>query len=258
MKNYKRAFVQTANCVFIMLSAWALVSCSTDESDKFDNHNYLSFQKSSMSYTFAFSADDVKSVEFDIPVAYAGRYSDADMLFSIVPVSEKSTAKEGTDYQLMDASQQVIKAGTNSGNGKIRLLRTPALKEESLKLVLAIAPNDHFLPGVADTLTVSISDQIVQPSWWDWSYSRWLGQYTKTKMLLWLEFMGVDDGSNPFDTEQYCHYVLYTGYTEPSIVYHEWVAIPKLMEFRQWLLNTKNNPMDPDLGMPVVETLGTF
>ncbi len=244
-------------CSFVTLMP-LLASCSTDEIDTFDEHNYLSFQKSALSYTFAFSDESVKSVDFELPVTYAGRYNSNDLQFSLVAVADKSTAKEGTDFQMVDARQQVIKAGTNSGIGKVRLLRSTTLKDEPLKLVLAIAANDNFLPGVVDTLTVTISDQIVQPLWWDWNYNRWIGQYTKTKLLLWLEFMGVEDGSNPFDTEEYSHYEWYTGYTEPSIIYHDWTVIPKLMEFRQWLLNTKSNPMDPDLGMPVVETLGTF
>ncbi len=258
MKNniYNKVTIAGASLLVVLLTAFS--GCSVDEIETFDEHDYLSFQKSTMAYTFAFSSEDVKSVEFEIPVAYAGRYSDTDRAFVFSAVPDKSTAQEGVDYQMVDAAQQIIKAGTNSGMGKIRLLRTAALKEEPKKLVLAIAANDNFLPGVADTLTVNISDQIVKPTWWDWNMDRWLGQYTKTKLLLLLEFMGVEDGSNPFDTEEYCHYVLYTGYTEPSIIYHEWTVMPKFREFHQWLINTKNNPMDPDLGMPVSETLGTF
>lgn len=257
MKNNKY-IIQSALVLFFMTLMPLLTGCSEDEIDTFDENNYLSFQRDALSYTFAFSADDVSSATFELPVTYAGRYSDVDQLFRLEAVAEKSTAKEGTDYQLVDPSEQVIKAGTNSGVGKIKLLRTAALKSESLKLVLAIAANDNFLPGVVDTLTVTISDQIVQPTWWDYTYSRWLGQYTKTKLLLWLEFMGVTDGSNPLDVDEYSYYQWYTGYTEPSIIYKDWTVIPKIMEFRQWLLNTKGNPMDADLGIPVAENLGTF
>lgn len=244
--------------LFMALAALGMASCSTDEIDMFDSNNYLSFQKSELSYTFAFEADDFTSKEFDLPVTFAGRYFDKDVQFSIVAVDEKSTAKEGTDYQMMDASQQVIKAGTNNGNGKIRLLRTAALKEDNLTLVLAIAQNDNFMPGVIDTLTVTISDRIVKPDWWDYTYNRYLGNYSKTKLLLWLEFMGVTDGSNPLDADPY---IIWTDRGTGNFIYKEYresTMMPKFMEFRQWLIKTKDNPMDPDLGAPVAQTLGTF
>lgn len=245
--------------IVMALASLGLASCSIDEVDTFDGHNYLSFQKSELTYTFAFEDDDVTSKEFDLPVVYAGRYFDKDATFSIVAVDKKSTATEGVDYEMVNASQQIIKAGTNEGNGKIRLLRSETLKEENLTLVLAIAQNADFLPGVVDTLTVTISDQIVQPTWWDYSYSSYyLGNYSKAKMLLWFEFMGVNDGSNPLDTDEYREYVWYTGYTAPSIVYYDYAVRPKVAEFRRWLINTKGNPIDEALGVPIANTLGNF
>ena len=157
--------------IFMAAVICGLASCSTDEVETFDEHNYLSFEKSTLAYTFAFSGSDVTSADFELPVVFAGRFSQTDRQFSIVPVAEKSTAKEGTDFQLLAANEQTIKAGMSSGRGKIRLMRTPALKEDDLKLVLAIAANENFLPGVTDTLTVTISDRIMQPDWWDWTYN---------------------------------------------------------------------------------------
>lgn len=245
--------------LFLIAAIFVVAACSTDEVETFDDHNYLSFQKSELTYTFAFEGKDITSKEFDLPVTYAGRFFDKDVQFSITAVDEKSTARSGADYEMVDASKQIIKAGTNEGNGKIRLLRTPTLQEENLTLVLAITANDNFLPGVVDTLTVTISDRIVKPDWWDYSYQRYyLGTYTKSKLLLWLEFMGVNDGSNPLDTDEYREYVWYTGYTAPSIVYYDYAVRPKVAEFRRWLINKKNNPIDETLGVPVADTLGEF
>lgn len=244
----------------LLAAATLLVSgCSTDEIDTFDSHSYLSFEKSRLSYTFAFADDDVKSADFEIPVTYAGRFGKTDRQFSIVAVPEKSTAREGTDYLILDASEQTIKAAEKSGTAKVRLLRSATLKEQDQTLVLAIAPNASFQPGVVDTLTITISDRIVKPDYWDWNYeSYFLGTFTTTKLLLWLEFMGVKDGTNPIGTEEYCHYEWYTGYTEPSIVYYDYAVRPKIAEFRRWLINTKGNPTDETLGVPVADTLGKF
>lgn len=230
-----------------------IIGCTTDEIDTFDHNNYLSFQKSELSYTFAFLSDDVTSSDYEIPVAFEGRYLDRDAKFRIVPVIEKSTALEGVDFQMLDDSKQVISAGSNTGNGKVRLIRSAKLKDEPAILTLAIERNDWFLPGVNDTLTITVSDRIVKPDWWNFNYNGWLGNYSKTKLLLWLEFMGVNDGSNPLETEEYSYYVSGSA----IIRYYNGKVSSKVLEFQRWLLNTKNNPMDPDLGRPVAQTLGS-
>ena len=244
--------------IFMTAALIGLAGCSTDEVETFDSHNYLSFEKSTLTYTFAFSGNEATSADFELPVAFAGRYSDHDMQFNLVAVPEKSTAKEGTDYQMLNASEQVIKAGMSNGMGKIRLLRTAALQEEDLKLVLAISANENFLPGVIATLTVTIRDKIVQPEWWDYTYTRFLGNYTKTKLLLWLEFMGVSDGSNPLDAEEY---IIWTDRGTGEFIYKEYresTMKPKFNEFRQWLIYTKGDPIDPDYNMPVSQMLGSY
>ncbi len=180
-----------------------------------------------------------------------------DVEFRIVPVIDKSTSVEGVDFQILDDSRQVIKAGSNTGIGRVRLMRSAKLKDELLTLTLAIERNNWFLPGVTDTLTISFSDYIIQPDWWDnIYYQSWLGRYSKTKLILWLEFMGVIDGSNPLDSEEYCYYEMISGSTEATIRYIRGNVMSKVLEFWEWLLNEKNNPIDPDLGLPVAETLG--
>lgn len=237
-----------------------LASCSTDEIEYFDSNDYLSFESTSLSYTFAFSDESVTQHDFSVPVVYAGRYRDRDAQFKVSAVAGKGTAVEGRDYEIIASDgEDVIKAGTNTGNAHIRLLRTDSMKTKTYTVVLAIEANEDFLPGVADTMTVSITDRLVQPDWWTWSpYNRYLGDYTETKLRLWLEFMGVEDGSDPFDQDPYIQWLDYgTGiYNHKS--YRDSEVKPKVMEFRDWLLHTKGNPEDPATGRPVSEGLGSF
>ncbi len=235
-----------------------LTACSTDEIDVFDSHNYLSFSSQSLSYTFAFDGDETQSADFDIPMTYAGRYNDKDVTFSVVAVPEKSTAVEGTHYKMSDAKDMVIKANTNKGNLTLKLFRTEDMKTGNDTLVLAVKANDHFLPGPVDTMKVVITDRIIKPDWWTYTvYDRYLGSYTELKLKLFLEFMGVKDGSDPFDTDEYVQWLDYgTGnYIYKS--FKDWEVKPKVMEFRQWLLVDMGNPTDTD-GKPVAETLGNF
>ena len=246
------------NISAIIVSAVMLVACSTDEIDVFDSHNYLSFSSESLSYTFAFDDEETKSADFNIPVVYAGRYNDQDVTFSIVAVPEKSTAVEGTHYQMPAAQDMIIKANENTGNLVLKLLRTEDMKEGNDTLVLAVKANDNFLPGPVDTMKVVITDRIIKPDWWTYTvYDRYLGSYTEMKLKLFLEFMGVTDGSDPFDTDEYVQWLDYgTGnYIYKS--FKDWEVKPKVMEFRQWLLTEKGNPVDTD-GKPIAETLGNF
>lgn len=242
------------------MAAVLLQACSTDDIKTFDNNNYLSFKQAAVSYTFAFDSDDTHSVEFDIPVEYAGRYSGSDAVFSFTPVADKSTATEGVEYELLPAGSQVIKAGTNSGAAHIRLLRTAAMKDSTFTLTLAIVANDAFKPGVTDTVRISITDRMIKPDWWtsNPTYNRYLGDYTSAKLLLWFEFMGVTDGTDPLDSEEYVQWLDYGTGQYIYKNYKDSAVKPKVREFDNWLVKEKNNPVDPDTGEPVSEGLSSF
>lgn len=245
--------------ILFAMAAMLTAACSTDEIETFDSHNYLSFESSSLSYTFAFSPSTVTSNDFDIPVVYAGRFSGSDAPFEIIDVPEKSTAIKGTHYELLDDDNQIIKAGSNTGIAKIRLLRTDSMAMKTYYLKLAIKENSYFKPGITDTMTVSVTDRLIKPDWWTYSpYDYFLGNYTETKLRLWLEFMGVTDGSNPFDADEYIQWLDYgTGHFIYKS-YRDSAVKPKIMEFRDWLLHAKGNPVDPATNTPVAEELGNF
>lgn len=242
----------------LIILASLLASCSTDDVELFNNHNYLSFESSSMSYTFTFDADNVKSVDLEIPVVYAGRYNSSNVNFAIAAIPEKSTAKEGIQYKMKSNDEQIINANTNSGKASITLLRTDSMKEKSYTLKLAIVENQNFKPGPADTITINITDRLIKPDWWTYSpYNRYLGTYTATKLRLFLEFMKVTDGSDPFDKDPYIQWLDYGTGNFIYKNYRDSEVKPKIMEFRQWLIKEKGNPMDEN-DKPVSETLGSF
>lgn len=117
-------------------------SCSTDEVDVFDNHNYISFNfdvtdeatAPSTSFTFTFSDASVKEKTFEVPVTYAGRFVDTDMPFTWQVVSDESTAVEGVHYKIDSQTAQIIPANKNNGVAKITLLRTEDMKDKSFEL----------------------------------------------------------------------------------------------------------------------------
>lgn len=252
MKIMKNIFIALIGTLFFS-------ACSIDEIDTFDSHNYLSFESTSLSYTFAFSDASVTSYDYEVPVVYAGRYADHDASFVVVPKVEGSTALQGVHYELLDASDNVIPAGKNRGTAKIRLLRTEEMKDETFSLKLYIQENENFKPGITDSMVVNITDRLVKPDWWVYTpYTRFLGNYTETKLRLWFEFMGVTDGSDPFDTEEYVQWLDYGTGVFSYKSYRDSAVKPKVAEFRDWLIREKGNPVDEATGRPVSEGLGSF
>lgn len=241
-------------------------ACSTDEIDVFDNNNYLSFDVDevesgypSLSYTFTFQDESVTEYIYEVPVVYAGRYNDSPAEFAWMVVADGTTAIEGTHYELLDADSQVIESNTNTGVARIKLLRTADMKDASFDLILQLLPNDNFKTGAVDVIKLVVTDKLVKPDYWTWSpYERYLGSYTDTKYRLFLEFMGVTDGSNPFDRSPWLQWLDYgTGqYIYKS--YKDSEVKATVREFKQWLYSDKGNPIDEATQKPVSETLGSF
>lgn len=253
----------------VVLCAIALVqvSCSTDEIDLFDSNDYVYFNiknddgtvDSTKSFTFTFLDASVKDTIYEMPVKFLGRFKDKDTQFEWKVVDSLSTAQAGVHYKLLDANKQFIPAKSSEGKANIQLIRTADMKSKSYVVTLQLVENGNFKVGPLDQIKIKISDQLVKPDWWVYTtYVRYLGTYSPTKLLLWLEFMGVRDGSDPFETDKYVYYAdrgtgnfIYKNYKDSEIK-------STTLAFMHWLREVKNNPYDEDLKMPVAESLGSY
>lgn len=242
-------------------------ACSKDEVEVFDSNNYIYFNVDakddeaypSLSWTFTFMDASVKSDVYEIPVKFAGRYLDKDATFSWKVVDSLTTAVAGVHYEVLTPEEQAIPADKSEGLLKIKLLRTADMQAKSYFLVLQLVSNDNFQVGPVDQIKITITDQLVKPDWWIYSpYERFLGIYSPTKLRLWLEFMKVEDGSNPFESDQY---VMWTDYGSGNYIYKlykDGEVKSAVMAFKNWLYMDKENPYDEDLKMPVSESLGSY
>jgi hypothetical protein len=243
--------------ITLCLVAVTFSSCSKDDIDFFDSNNYLSFKSSTVSFTFTFLDASVTDSVYQVPVQYAGRYLTKDANFKWEVVDSLTTAVAGKDYKLIDNST-LVPANKNTGSGKVELLRTADMKKSSVVLTLHLVNNDTFKTGAIDLVKINITDQIVKPDWWDYTYNRYMGSYSPTKFRLWLEYMGVKDGSNPLDKSQY---IVWLDYGTGKFIYKNYKdgeVKAAIMGFKVWLRDVKGNPYDEDLKEPVSESLGTF
>ncbi len=242
-------------------------SCSTDEVEVFDAHNYISFKFDvkdeatipSTSFTFTFSDASVTEKTFEIPVTYAGRFADRDMSFAWEVVDSLTTAVEGVHYKIDRQAGQLIAASQNSGLATVTLLRTADMKDKSFELTLQLVDNEYFKAGPIDRVKIIITDQLVKPDWWSATlYNRYLGTYSTTKLRLWLEFMNVEDGTDPFETEKYIQWLDYGSGNYIYKNYRTSEVVSTIMAFKNWLYNDKGNPYDEDLKKPVAQSLGSY
>jgi len=251
--------------IFASLIAFSFASCSTDEIDKFVDNNYVYFDDTNAAgdslkskFTFTFSGDNVKEVTYSCPVYYYGRNIVNTASFAVEVIPELTTAVEGVHYKKIDNSDLSFEPNSNKSQFKVQLLRTDDMKSETFTLAVRLVDNGTFKVGPIERLIIDINDQLVQPDWWVYApHTRFFGAYTNTKLLLLLEYMGVTDGSDPFDTPEYT-YMSDRG--TGNYIYKEIkdAAIrPVASAFRQWLINEKGNPVD-ERGNYVVNTLGSY
>ena len=149
----------------------------------------------SLDYTFVYEAGN--EIEVPVKVQLVGRPSDKDRSVDIIV--ESDNAVEGTDYIL--PQNAILPAGMSQTDYIVRLLRTPALKQERKMIRLEIRENEHFSLPVTEMIqtgdTVStlvcrvyFSDMFTKaPVAWDVNL---LGIFTQDKFNLACRVLSID------------------------------------------------------------------
>lgn len=238
-----------------------IASCKKDGLQFFDESNYLyidlvkdaALPFPQRSFTFTFDSPDVMEKSFQIPVKFAGRTATADRTFKISLVDSLTTAVNGTDFEISPDNQK-IEAGQKAGYITVKLKRTEKMKTATFNLVLKIEDNENFKPGHLPLVKVMVSDRLIKPEWWLASHNRFLGNYSDLKCRLWLEFMKVSDGSDPWGIPYYQSF--YFNGTVNVYFVSDAPAKSSVLAFKNWLRTEKGDPFDPVLNTSVVLSLG--
>ncbi len=90
--------------------------------------------------SFGTTADDV--IKVDLPVCVSGMPSTIDRSFTIVEVKDSTTLQAG-DYEGLETAY-TIKAGETQTHAHLVFKRTAHLKNDTLRLQLALQENEHF------------------------------------------------------------------------------------------------------------------
>ncbi len=207
----------------IVFFSLTYISCKVDEIDTFgqDDYVYFPFLTDAQNeeeqdenglmrreFTFALETDQaLTQKEFSVLVNIAGTTKPVDRYISYQVIDSLTTAVEGTHYELLPETASVIPANSAQGVFSLKALKTPEMDSEIFRLAIKIVDNQDLKAGATSGTIISLSNIFDKPIWW----RSWLGlgEFTQTKGRLWFEFMGVTDGSNPWDVEPYIAWVDY-------------------------------------------------
>jgi hypothetical protein len=138
-------------------------------------------------FTFAKGPDSKMQDTIRIRVRVMGPIVGVDRHFKAEAITG-TDALAPTDYEILDG---LVEAHAYIGYLPIVLKRSAALKTTSKKIVVKIAPNAEFKPGVQEDqqFQVLFNDGLVQPDNWD-VLSTYFGSYSEVKYKFIIQVLG--------------------------------------------------------------------
>ncbi|NII29068.1 DUF4843 domain-containing protein [Pseudoflavitalea sp. X16] len=159
-------------------------------------------RKDSIGFTFAIWPTTLADTVVTVVVQTMGNVADKDRSFTLV--ADSGTTALPAEYEL--PSNLVIPANSFKVMFPVRIKRSDRLKNEIVKLVLRVQPNEHFLPGpvLAGTADLGPAFRIVwtevltQPAVWNNSMLYAVGRWSRVKHQAIIDVTGIRnyDGLN--------------------------------------------------------------
>ena len=245
-----------------MLVLLGFVACDKSEILTYEDVDYIYFDAevfdddlfSQTKFSFVFEDDAVTEKAYEIPVLVTGKFAGRDRSFQFQIVDSLTTAVEGTHF-IIEPNRQAIVDNQTGGNVILSLIRTPDLKENDYTIGVELIANDEFQPGINKVFVLTINDYYSEPDWWyrHEGYYPHIGPFNKTKGILWLEYWGITDGSNPWGEEPYHRGKSLSGYD----LYDTQLCWATVNSFKAWLRQIEDTGepiIDEETGLRVLDT----
>lgn len=170
--------------ILLLLPALGLFSCQEELNTYNESQNRLNFfyprsqssnEEREMKYTFVYSPSTETTAAGMVEVRTMGYLSDKDRKISFRQITEgvENPAIPGVHYVAFDnpslAQYYVVKAGQNSAQIPVMMLRDASLTTKEYCLKFEIIANDDFEVGYPDysRMTVYIADILTLPASWN-------------------------------------------------------------------------------------------
>ncbi|MEG2340119.1 MAG: DUF4843 domain-containing protein [Odoribacter sp.] len=181
----------------IIIGCWiGLGACSEDDFSGYSSDNYIYFSKAaadSTIYSFAYDKTQT-SAELKLKLNMVSGLEGRDRTFKVRFLADKSTAKEGTHFDL-SGEGQVILANDSIGFLKLTVKKSD-LGDNSVMAVFQLIESEDFKVGLRSNsiARVIISNQLNRPMWWnDWHETDGLGTYSREKYQAFMDEMKLYD-----------------------------------------------------------------
>lgn len=151
--------------------------------------NPISYRQGNPEYSFADVSLDYTYAYTDFNVRLAGDIADYDRPYVLKIDPEATDAIEGIDFDISE-NDFTIKAGTNSDNVRVKMLRTDRLLNNTFTVTFKLEPNEYFALAIteyknssgwnvegpiqdATTYYIKFGEKYTCPNYW----STWGGDY---------------------------------------------------------------------------------
>lgn len=207
--------------VFALMSI-SLFSCQEDEINTFDSDvQGIYFQTGNVVYIgssteqyydsafFSFSKcrDELTDTILYVTAKTMGNVKDYDRPFTVTYDKEKTTAVEGTHFEIIESSC-VIPAGASKTRVEVKIIRAKDLADKTVDVYLKLEPNEYFeVPFetqgdynyytyqsdeiMASEFCWSFSDIYAAPFIWSYFGEEYFGKFTVTKIKYFNKVLGL-------------------------------------------------------------------
>ena len=166
--------------------------------------NPLSYRDSS-SYSFANARESITSGTVRLYIRAIGEVVNYDRPY-VLKAMEGTTAEEGVDFDLSE-NDFVIKANQGVDTIYVKLLRTPKLRNQTMRLKIGLEPNEHFETPIKEyknssswsadgnmhsaiSYIINFNERYTEPTYWGWYGEEYFGKFSVNKYLTLNEYMG--------------------------------------------------------------------
>lgn len=200
------------NWIIGVLFASVLFACSEDEVDTYGGVEYVYFNETEKNYSFAFDPT-LSEKDIAVEIKLIGNATDFDRGVSLVVDSMGANVTD-EDFEVLDAK---LRAGNFRDTLYVRVRKSEKFLSEIGFVRFRIERNEYFTPGPTETkyFSLSFSDILLQPEWWDNAITRdYLGNYSEKKYRYFIIATGVSDMSEMDSSEKRAYTLLFKKYIE--------------------------------------------
>lgn len=199
-----KRFTHISGLLLIVLITILGSSCQKDDYVQYEagyaslRFIYTANGNDSIIYSFALHPDQEEDI-VEIPFKLIGLATAQTREVRVEVVQEETTARENDNFHIEGS---VLPADSIRGTLKVRVKKTPDLKDNNLIVTLRLGSNENFMaaPVNENTYRIVLTEQLTQPTSWPF------GEYSRIKHQFVIQTLGIATDYDKWSTSETIHY----------------------------------------------------